>query len=254
MSVFVKFDPWGRMGNRMFQHALGSIISAHKRVPLYSPGLPNFSIPNTESPVVIPRDPIYTRNYGHNKIDYNELINTERDIIIDSFVQRAEYYKEHKEFLCNIFNIKKDITLNQGKLILHIRETDYVQLGIFHGYDYYRQLIYDTGFKDVTIVTDNSNCETVRKLIQDGCVLNTAGYVDKFEHTSDQRAMIDFNTLLYSENIAISQSTFSWWSCFLGEHKKIFFPLPSAKGMWRLEPDQDDIDLRLSWPNIITVC
>jgi len=243
VSVFVKFDPWGRMGNRMFQYALGSIISTHKGVPLYSPGLPNFNIPNTESSTTRPENPICTRNYGHNKINYNELINTERDIVIDSFVQRVEYYKEHKEFLCNIFNIKKDITLNENKLVLHIRETDYVQLGLFYGYDYYRQLIYDTGFKDVIIVTDNSNCETVQKLIQDGCVLNTAGYVDKFEHTCDQRAMLDFNTLLYSENIAISQSSFSWWAAFLGKHKNIFFSKSTINSMWKLNPGEDDVDL-----------
>lgn len=246
MSVFVKFDPWGRMGNRMFQYALGSIISTHKGVPLYSSGLPNFNIPNTESFATRPENPICTRNYGHNKINYNELISTERDIVIDSFVQRVEYYKEHKELLCNIFNIKKDITLNENKLVLHIRETDYVQLGLFYGYDYYRQLIYDTGFKDVIIVTDNSNCETVQKLIQDGCTLNTAGYVDKFEHTCDQRAMLDFNTLLYSENIAISQSSFSWWAAFLGKHKNIFFAKSTINSMWKLNPGEDDVDLRFT--------
>ena len=31
MNVFVEFDPWGRMGNRMFQYAFGYLL-AQKRV------------------------------------------------------------------------------------------------------------------------------------------------------------------------------------------------------------------------------
>jgi hypothetical protein len=72
--------------------------------------------------------------------------------------------------------------------------------------------------------------------------LNTEGYVDKFNVVSDSRAMKDFYTLLNSENIAISQSSFSWWAAFLGEHKKIIFPITN-EGMWKKNPDQDDIDL-----------
>ena len=60
--------------------------------------------------------------------------------------------------------------------------------------------------------------------------------------------MVDFKTLLTSENIAISQSSFSWWAEFLGTHKNIFFPYTEQHGMWKLIPGQDDIDLFYTSP------
>jgi hypothetical protein len=55
--------------------------------------------------------------------------------------------------------------------------------------------------------------------------------------------MLDFNLLLNSKNIAISQSSFSWWPALLGMHDNIFFPFSTQTGMWKLTPDLDDIDL-----------
>ena len=60
---------------------------------------------------------------------------------------------------------------------------------------------------------------------------------------SDSRAMDDFKTLMYSENIAISQSSFSWWAAFLGNHKKIIFPFKTGLDWWSVDPGKDDIDL-----------
>jgi hypothetical protein len=83
----------------------------------------------------------------------------------------------------------------------------------------------------------------VQRLIQDGHKLNTESCVDKFQHVCDDKGMIDFNTLLNSENIIISQSSFSWWAAFLGEHKRVIFPFCRTKGMWNVYPKQDDVDL-----------
>ena len=44
MKIIVKYDPYGRMGNRLFQYAFGLILSKLKNVELYQPELPNFNI------------------------------------------------------------------------------------------------------------------------------------------------------------------------------------------------------------------
>jgi hypothetical protein len=242
VSVFVDYDQWGRMGNRMFQYAFGYILSMQKNTELYSSGLPNFGISATNanrSPV----NAINTRSYGDHYVNETELQAATNDVIVNSYVQKAQYYVQYKNLLGSIFNIKEQEQLNKDKLVLHVRETDYTQNNIFLGYEYYRSLIDNSDFTDVIIVTDNSNCDTVQRLKADGCTLNTEGYVDKFDHVSDSRAMHDFNTLLYSENIAISQSSFSWWTAFLGNHKTIIFPFTEKKSMWTLNPEKDSIDL-----------
>lgn len=231
------------MGNRMLQYAFGSILAKQKNTELFADDIPNFNITGSSSSHQ-PNDYISTRSYGNNIVNYEELLNTEKDIVIDSFVQKANYYTSNKSFLKEIFSIKDSQSINNNSLVLHIRETDYIQIGCFPGYDFYKSVMQDAGFTDVIIVTDNSKSETVCKLLSDGCKLNTDGYVDRFQHTSDDRAMNDFFTLLTSAHIAISQSTFSWWAAFLGDHKTIIFPYSTkTKNQWNIDPKNDDTDL-----------
>lgn len=241
-DVYVKFDPAGRMGNRMFQYAFGYLLAKARGCKFYHEELPNFNIPrlvkNPESPA------INTRQLGNQKVNLKYLIDADENIIVDSFVQRSEYYVHHKDELKELFNIKDLPVINKGKLVMHIRETDYVQIGCFLGLKEYLNLIERSGFScsDTIIVTDNSYCSTVAELTKLGCKVNTEGYVDKFTHCADDRGMQDFNTLLYSENIAVSHSSFSWWPAFLGNHKMILFP--DASGMWKNDND-DCINLIL---------
>ena len=247
MSVYIKYDEWGRMGNRMFQYAFGYILAKQKGVKLYHKGLPNFNI----TPSILgvnPVNAIYTRFYGDNYVDMKELLSTDRDIIVDSFVQKAEYYKPFKQELKNVFNVKP-FKCNNDKLIMHVRETDYKLINQFLGYKVYKQILDKTGFKTATIVTDNSECDTVKQLIADGCTLNSKGVVNSFNTTSDARAMNDFDTLLQSANIVLSQSSFSWWAAFLGEHDKIIFPGVKNIGQWKVNPGKDDTDLWLNDKN-----
>jgi hypothetical protein len=248
VSIFVKYDPWGRMGNRMLQYAFGAILSEIKNTDFFHDGLPNFNI----SPSIkqISNNYINTKSFGNNKVDMKILKNTTHDILVDSYVQKAEYYLPYQQKLKTIFNIKEYST-NPDKLVLHIRETDYTQINNFLGYDFYKNLIKFSNFTNILIVTDNSNCETVQRLLSEGCVLNTPGYVDKFTHSSDERGMHDFFTLVYSENIALSQSTFSWWGALLGTHNRIIFPYSTKHNNWPLNPGEDDIDLFLDKPESI---
>lgn len=246
MSIAISYDQWGRMGNRMFQYAFGAILASIKNTELIHDGLPNFNVPPSTGSLA--KDLLETKQYGNNYVNVQELIETKKDILINSYVQRVEYYIEHKNFLKQVFKIQEE-PINQNKLVVHIRETDYTLINSFLGYDFYRQLIMSSGFSDVLIVTDNSTCDTVQKLISEGCKLNSEGNVNKFIHTSDERGMHDFNTLLCSENVAISQSSFSWWAAFLGNHKKIIFPFTKAKNMWPLLPEKDDINLFINSNN-----
>jgi len=56
------------MGNRMFQYALGYILSTSKQSPLFHHGLLNFNIePNPGTPA---NNILETKKFGNNKIDF----------------------------------------------------------------------------------------------------------------------------------------------------------------------------------------
>ena len=240
MSIYIEHDPWCRMGNRMFQYALGYILSTSKQSPLFHHGLLNFNIePNPGTPA---NNILETKKFGNNKIDIQALLNHSGDILINSFLQRSEIYTPYRDLLRLAFKIDNKY-INENKLILHIRETDYLQINCFLGYDFYKNFINFTQFNNVAIVTDNFKSDTVQRLLSDGCTLATEGLVERFDINSDDNSMKDFYTLMYSENIALSQSTFSWWAGFLGNHKNVFFPYTAKKLMWAIEPEADDIDL-----------
>lgn len=241
MSVYVEFDPWGRMGNRMFQYAFGYILARKKGVELFTSGLQNFNIDSNYRPLPT-EDVIHTRSYGSHYVDWNELVSSTKDIIINSYLQKSKYYLPYRQDLIELFNIPSREAIHDDKLVMHIRETDYRELNWFLGYDYYKDIIISSGFNNIIIVTDNSSCPAVQKLVSEGCTLNTEGVVREFETVCDSRAMTDFYTLLYSSNVALSPSSFSWWPAFLGNHKKIIFPI-TEKGLWKIVPEQDDIDL-----------
>lgn len=241
MSVIVEYDPAGRMGNRMFQYAFGYILAKLKQCDFYHDKIQNFGIERRVFSSTY-NNPINTRRFGYQYADINTLVNHNGDIIVDSFVQKSSFYLNYRDDLRSLFKVNDDI-INQDKLVLHVRETDYVQVNAFLGYDFYESLIKDSGFIDVIIVTDNSRSKTVQRLIASGCSLNSEGVVDRFNVTSDSRAMEDFRTLMYSENVAISQSSFSWWAAFLGNHRKVIFPYKRDISWWPVSPQEDDIDL-----------
>ena len=201
-DVYVSYDPAGRMGNRMFQFAFGYILAKARNCQLYHESLPNFNIEGKYGP---PVDNITTtRSMGNHKVDFNKLISDPNTIIV--------------------------------------RETDYNQINCFLGYEFYKAMIDSSGFTNVRIVTDNSNCDTVQKLLADGCDLVSEGYVDKFQLHSNERSFSDWLVLLLSENIALSQSSFSWWAAFLGTHNKVIFPFSEKANMWPINPGGDTPD------------
>ncbi len=233
------------MGNRIFQYSFGHIIAKHKNVEMFHEGLPNFNILPNYTTARQTRELTYTHLYGNNKVNVNDLLHTPNDIIVDSYLQRAEYYIPHVNELRNVFNIDKNKSINKDKIVMHIRETDYVDINCFPGYEFYIKLLAGFNFSDVIIVTDNTQCDTVKELVECGCTLNTEGRVNKFDTICDDRGMHDFYTLTYSENVILSHSTFAWWPAFLGNHKRIIFPYSSTHTqMWDTNTQNDDaIDL-----------
>ena len=249
-NIIVQYDPAGRMGNRMFQYAAGYVLSKQLDYNFFYDELPNFKI-ERKLPTHHLENIYRTRVDGNNSFNIDKIKNHNGDIIVDSYAQRSEYFIPYRDDLIKEFNLPAPLyNIPEDALLVHIRETDYKDINFFLGYDFYKKAIEDSNFNNVYIVTDNSYCETVQKLVAEGCKLVTEGYVDKFELSSNDRSMFDFMSLYSAKNIFLSQSSFSWWAAFLGDHNKIIFPYKEKNVQWPLNPGSDDIDLYFDLENI----
>jgi hypothetical protein len=74
-----------------------------------------------------------------------------------------------------------------------------------------------------------------------------------------EKAVLDLFSAMHFKKIAMSCSTFSWWSALLSDASKIYFPI-DEDGMWskcHINPDslrqniRTSIDLRVDDPRII---
>ena len=112
MNVIVQYDPYNRIGNRMFQYAFSLLLAKKYNCKLYcNEGLPNFSIPpvpfnNLQSPILT------TRSIGNHYFNFNALNDFDGDIIMNSWAQKAHYYTDSRDFLRNVFGIRDLDTIN----------------------------------------------------------------------------------------------------------------------------------------------
>lgn len=253
--VIVEYDKWSRMGNRMFAYAFGRLLAEDKKCEFISEPLPNFkNAVGTSVKPTVSSGLSLRKTYGMNFVIYDELLATDCDIIVDSYVQKASYYISHRDTIRNWFELDPPEQMpGDNELVIHVRETDYLQIGIVPDESFYLGIMDMLGYDRYTVVTDNFNSQLMQKM-------KTAGYdilsdmgVPKFSHINNGNIMRDFKYMLFSSNLLISHSSFSWWPAFLGYQKKVFFPKFRGKTMWKESPGTDDIDLFVENSNFIRI-
>lgn len=258
--IIVKYDEWGRMGNRMFLYAFGRILSELKNAELCCEPLPNFPNTFTFTPKSTRTDnfmnPVSLRlQYGFHYVNIDELLRIDQDIIVDSFLQNYRYYLPYKDRIQKWFDLDLNNTLkpDADELVIHIRETDYKNLGILIDSNIYIQMIRKLNYPKNTIITDDFESPTVLKLKEIGCQVLSDKAVHTFRCHSDDNAMRDFTYMLQAKHLFIAQSTFSWWAAFLGSPDRVYVPYPQTKGMWKHEPERDDVNLFIPNSHFIKV-
>ena len=239
-KVIADVIPGAGLGNKMFINALAYIISLKTGKELFTTPIEFFS--NTKkniSPDII-NNPLFTRQYGDQNINLSEVLNHEGDIIINSFVQRQEYYSAYRTELRNFFYEASEGGERHNKTVLYIRNGDYKGIGVYLGLENYYKILDSIDFTNLTIVTEHVDRD-VEQIAQ--------------KYNADifsKNIFEDFLFIKNANNVIMSQSTFSWWAAFIGEPKKVYVPLSIkgvSKGWWYTNPNEDDIDLSLKYDN-----
>ena len=219
------------LGNKMFINAFAYIISkvtGKEFVPIF---IEYFKNTHTKHDNLILKNPLYTLTYGNNYVNLNELCQHPDDIVINSYVQRQEYYTEYREELRNFFNEVAYNGIQTDNTVLHIRNGDYRAIGEYLGLDNYIKFIDTVGCQNLTIVVEHID-DDVKELAK------------KYNATIYSKSILeDFTFIKNAGTALISQSTFAWWAVFLGNPHEIYFPFTQTNKMWKETPTQDDIDL-----------
>ncbi len=240
----IKINYLGRLGNNLFQYCLGRILANEfdtslktKRIEGFLAATPikkRLQFPTLKKDILT----------GHS-IDLKSITQNRkrRNIVLNGFFQRYEYYKNHKSDIKDWLFSNHTQILGDRDLTISVRSGDIWQnknnTTIHPNYcalpfSYYKNIIDSHSWEQIYIVTDNANDPMVRKLS------------DKFSAQGQSKDPVsDFNLIRSSTNIVLPVSTFAWWAAWLSNAQKIFYPKvavfdPSVRPDINLIVDNED--------------
>lgn len=231
----------GRLGNQLFEYAIGRIIAEELGYELLSDPLPGF--PHTGNKiygnVVHPIHMLEGQSLDMNFIYSNK---DKLGFMINGWFQRYEYYEPFKDRIKLWF--KTDLTLPPVKdndVIIHIRRTQ-------HGEDY--KIPYDINGCTYMMSPDLLSFEwydgILKTLDFNQLYICTDMPFDPFLYLFKKYKPIiksnstieDFCLIKQFRRIVMSQSTFSWWAAFLSDATDIYMPR-TTQGCWAEKSGSD---------------
>lgn len=226
----------GRLGNNLIQFMFGSILSKDKNDKLFFEEINNFKLMTLDNVGKHFNSTLFTKDLGGQYLNYEELI-CNSNIVINSHLQRLEFYINHKDFLNQLIwfnNTYKKI--DDKDIIVNIRLGDYCDYKVNYEYQdiIYFYENYKNKYKNFHIITEDPTHEIIQKLLK----------IDNFKLIEGNE--IDHFSYFYnSKNVLLSHSTFSWTPSFLGKAENIYSIYTNVDKMWKYNPskDNDDIDL-----------
>lgn len=251
----------GRLGNNMFQYALGRYLAEEMRYKLSADPLP----------FARTKEVVFGQSY-ENPVELleNQLCDitaiasnpVNRKVILDGFFQQSRYYlpfmdRIRKWFYIPLETPKELADVNDLDLFISVRLGDYFNpfqvnncfVSLTH--QFYETAIEMASPRKVFIGTD----EPGHPFLDSFKKYNPVILVWKQE----EKAMLDLFSAQHFNKIAISCSTFSWWSAVLSDASEIYFPI-DEDGIWSMHYNdltypkkniQTAIDLRIDDPRFI---
>ena len=222
---------WGRLGNRLFQYAMGRLLAERKGVALKAQPIPGF--PGTQEQVFGDCIEDNVLEVNHHVVSMDRLLAHQGKVVLNGWFQRYEYYRDHKEKIAGWLRTEPcDLGCRPGvdDLVMHVRLGDVVAL---------------PRWTSCYCVVPASWCTRVieRQLRNRLYIVTedpTHRYLEAFSKydpimvSSD--VLHDFCFLKASKRIILSVSTFAWWAAWFSEATEIYSPMA---GLWNplLRPD-----------------
>ena len=228
IKITEEFASSGRnFGNKLFTYAVGRIIAEKLNYKLVLPDnckiqrtgvmmdFPYYSIDGDiiENPEYYVSD----RLMSENGIDFVIENGKNKKIILDGYFPRYEYIKNYKN---NIKTYYKDLILeNDGKndVIILLRDSNCDSTFKLPD-EYYLNILKDIEFENLYISYDHKHKHQT---------LFTS--LEKYDPILLDMNIIDlFRFITQKNTIIAAQGTFSFWSCFLSNASKIYWPISSV--------------------------
>lgn len=246
----IKVTYSGRLGNNMFQYALGRIIAEEIGAKLIADPLPFPKTYDNVDGYCCNHNPEVFKDHI---LDLDKIINnhTQRKIELQGWFQCSKYYLPFMDKIKKWYDLPPHTTpklenVNDSDALIYIRLGDYFsKIHWSLSYQFYEKAIELASPRQIYIVTEDPNHPFIEKFKRYKPILLSNSSV------SDMMLGKLFN------KIVISCSTFSWWAAILSNAQEIYFPL-GEKGFWSRShrfsgdtPDGYKMDLRVDDPRFI---
>ena len=240
--VIVKYV--GRLGNNLFQYALGRILAEETKQGLQAPTIVGFQGTNDDVNLNMSSSDNYIKFNDHvlrineQPVSVDQACSMGTSFFLDGWFQRYEYYRDHKYKIKEWLHIEDiDVGQTPDDIIIHLRLGDCI-LGDLAAdpyvmpFDYYEKALNSTSFGKLYICSDPETLN--HPMFED--------YMEKFSKYSPTllggNALEDFRAIKSFNKIIMSQSSFSWWAAFLSSASEVFSPVPMPgphTNEWSLE-------------------
>lgn len=219
----IAIRPVGRMANQMMQYLVATRYA--QKFPgarISGVALAEWNLPNED---------ISRGHHGWPKIDIQRFDVAYLDALIaDGSIDRIKLRCPcgnvaafpDRAVAQRLFELPEQEYRQTGEkdLVIHIRLGDIMQSGRHKDYgplpiSYYKEIIAKNGLRPVFVgeFGDDAYSAGLRRAFPDAEII------------ANGSALHDFQTLRHAHNIAVGVSTYSWMAAWLGNAKKIFYPL-----------------------------
>jgi hypothetical protein len=227
LSIVLK----GRMGNQMFQYSFCRIIAEKNNYRFYIPHETHISTSGQHI-----KDFFQDLDLGSKdgeikyRIEENSdfqnfnpsYFKVENFTEFTGFFQSPKYFEGYKDSIKNWFITNTSVEVNQflekydinKYCYIHVRGTDYKYSDWFLPKKYYTDAINEMKrfVPNLSFVILTDDLESSKYMFPD---------IECFTH---EDMMVDFQLLKMSKFNIIPNSTFSWWSCWLGDKEIVVAP------------------------------
>lgn len=174
-----------------------------------------------------------TEDTQNDIIDFSIINNNKNNILIQGYFQSHKYFDKYRKEILDIIKLdeKEEILVNNciskiknafigNKIVgIHIRRTDYVNLGWNLSIEYYHNAIKKFDNTNSTFVIFSDDKEWCKKEFPDYIICDVdIDYLEMFMMSK-------------MDSLIMSNSTFSWWGAYIGNIKEVICPYPWFKNI-----------------------